>query len=68
VKKTIELTKGRFRTVWSNGERGSINVNVYIDDSNEPLIEWAYPKVAGSSILGNASIWLDQAILQAQIP
>jgi len=64
--KTIELTKGDFRTVWRNGERGMIDVNVYHKVNETPCVEWSYPKIAGSSIIGNASFWLDQILLEAK--
>lgn len=67
--KEVSMSKGKYETYWRNGERGMINVDVYVgprSETNSPLIEWSYPKVVGSSILGNASFWLDQAIVQAQ--
>lgn len=67
MKKTIELQKDEFRTVWRNGDKGMINVDVFHkDDADEPLLEWSYPKVAGSSLMGNAAFWLEQAILQTK--
>lgn len=64
--KKITLTKDGFRTVWYNGERGMINVDVFHGDNEKPCVEWSYPKLGGSSIAGNAAIWLDQAILQTR--
>lgn len=31
-----------------------------------PILKWVYGKIPGNNILGNAAIWLDQAILQAK--
>lgn len=64
--KTIELTRDSFRTIWRNGERGMIDVDVYYLDHQTSCLEWSYGKVAGASIIGNASFWLDQVILEAQ--
>lgn len=65
--KTVEITKNGFRTVWRNGsERLTIEVDVYVDGAEKPVIEWVYPKVFGNSIANNAAIWFDQAALQAR--
>ena len=34
----------------------------------ELVLEWAFPKVPGNNILGNAAIYLDQALLYAKNP
>ncbi len=67
--KEIQLDKDGYFTYWRNGEDGCVDVDVYLGeraDGNEPVIEWGYGKVVGNSILGNASFWLDQAVLQAK--
>ena len=67
--KEIELNRGGYFTYWRNGEGGCVDVDVYEGEraeDKEPLIEWSYGKVVGNSILGNASFWLEQAILQAK--
>lgn len=66
AKKVIETKRQGFRLVWQSGEQGMIDVNVYIDGNPEPVLEWSYPKVAGNSIMGNASLWEEQAILEAK--
>ena len=66
MKKTIETKRNGFRLVWQGGEKGMIDVNVYIDPNPAPIIEWSYPKVVGNSIMGNASFWEEQACLEAK--
>jgi hypothetical protein len=69
AKKEIEMSKSEYVTYWRNGERGMIDVDVYVgprSETGEPILEWSYPKVVGASILGNASFWLEQAICQAR--
>lgn len=66
AKKTIELTRDGFRTVWQSGESGMIDVNVYVGNNLNPVLEWSYGKVVGQSILGNASFWFDQVVLEAR--
>ena len=66
--KEIELKRDEFCTYWRNGDGGCIDVDVYVGErteDNKPILEWGYGKVVGNSILGNASFWLEQAILQA---
>lgn len=67
TKKTIEMTQDGFRTVWRNGEPSMIDVDVFRDGADKPCLEWSYGKVAGTSILGNASFWLPQVIAQARL-
>lgn len=65
--KEINLTRNEYQTYWRNGERGMIDVEIYHgprSETNLPVVEWSYPKVVGSSILGNASFWLDQVMLE----
>jgi hypothetical protein len=65
--KTIELTRDGFKTVWRNSKtRGMIDVDVFVEGETVPCLEWSYGKVVGNSILGNASFWLDQVILEAR--
>lgn len=67
-KKKITIEKNGYRTVWYNGVPGCINVDVFREKSDgyELVLEWRYGKVVGNSIMGNATFWLDQAILQAK--
>lgn len=36
--------------------------------STEPCLEWSFPKVPGNNIIGNASIYLEQAWMYAENP
>lgn len=64
---------------WMNGKGRAAEVicNAYVgvkDSDGEmryeekPCLEWAFPKVPGNNILGNAAIYLDQALLYAKNP
>jgi hypothetical protein len=74
VKKHV-LHKDDYRTEWWM-EDGSVCVNVYKQNGKDengvttydekPCLEWAYGKIPGNNLIGNAAIWLDQAILQAK--
>jgi len=33
-----------------------------------PCLEWSFPKVPGNNIVGNAAIYLDQALMYAKNP
>lgn len=34
----------------------------------KPVLEWGFPKIPGNNILGNAAIYLDQALMYAKYP
>lgn len=63
-KKTIELTKDGYRCVFSFDEDRDIQVEVFNGD--KLVMDWGYPKVAGNSLIGNAMVWLGQAVIQAK--
>lgn len=67
--KTHTLHQDGYRTLWWNGPKGSreINVNVY-DTDNKLVLEWTFPQVAGTSLIGNTAVFLDQAIIYAKNP
>jgi hypothetical protein len=62
----IELTRDGYKTVWRNGPKGDGTIYVDVWHGDKHVMEWAYGKVVGNSVMGNASFWLDQAILQAK--
>jgi len=68
IKKHV-ITKGLHRTEWWIENRTEVHVNVYKTkgaNKEKPILEWVYGKIPGNNILGNAAIWFDQAILQAE--
>jgi len=74
VKKHV-LHRDGWKTEWWM-EDGEVCVSVYRKEfspsgpfySDKPCLEWSFPKVPGNNILGNAAIYLDQAILYAKNP
>jgi len=62
AKKSVTLEKDGFKTVWHFHDRQELYVDVYKD--KQLIIEWGYPRLSGSLAI-NATIWQDQAILQA---
>lgn len=64
TKKTIKLTKDGYLCVFSFDDDRNIQVEVFNGD--KLVMEWVYPKIAGNSLIGNASVWLGQAIIQAK--
>lgn len=65
AKKEITLQKGDYKVVFRNGqEKNTIEADVYLKETL--VLEWVYDRVPGNNLVGNASIWFEQAILQAQ--
>jgi hypothetical protein len=79
-KKKIQLYRGGFKVdFWMegkgreaevhcavySGQRGSDGKMHYLEP---PILEWAFPKIPGNNIIGNAAIYLDQAIMYAKDP
>lgn len=67
-KRTIELTKDDFRTVWwiNDKDKKLIDVDVFYQTEDKPLLQWQFDKAGGNALNGNAAIYLEQVILYAQ--
>jgi hypothetical protein len=78
--KTVTLHKDGYKfDFWMEGKGREAEVvcNAYVGvrDSDgilrydgKPCLEWSFPKLPGNNILGNAAIYLDQALLYAKNP
>lgn len=76
----VFLHKGGYKfEFWlkGRGREAEVCCNAYVgvrdsDDKlryeDKPCLEWAFPKVPGNNILGNAAIYLDQALMYAKNP
>jgi hypothetical protein len=65
AKKTFECDQDGFHFLFRfSNDRRCIEVDAYV--GGKLVMEWAYPKVAGNSLLGNVAVWRAQAVLQAK--
>lgn len=65
-KRTITLKNDDFTTVWENGD-DEVLVDVFEKQTNELILQWAYPKIPGyGGLVGQANLWFDQAVIQAK--
>lgn len=66
-KRTLSLISQGFTTVWSNGPKGSkeIEVDVYFED--KLVLEWVFHKLSGNALNGNAAIYLEQVLVYAKV-
>jgi len=64
----VVLKKNGYRTTWyyDPDDRTQINVDVIEIATGENVLEWAYGKLFGKNLNGNASFYLDQVIMQVQ--
>lgn len=60
--------KGRAAEVCCNAYVGVRDSDNKLRYEGEPVLEWSFPKVPGNNILGNAAIYLDQALMYAKNP
>lgn len=60
--------KGRAAAVCCNAYVGVRDSDGKMRYEGEPVLKWNFPKVPGNNIVGNASIFLDQALDYAKNP
>lgn len=73
AKRKHEVNYQGYKTLWEMGPKGSneVHVDVYKKTATEGdklVLEWAFPKIRGNNILGNAAIYLDQVLMYAKDP
>lgn len=68
ARKKVTTERDGYRFLWWNGEPGMICVNAYKGDETQPCLEWEFGKIAGGSLIGNAAVWEEQALIYAKNP
>lgn len=64
----VTLERDGYVTKWKSGPKVTHEIYVDIFRDGAPILEWAFPMIVGNSVMGNATFYLEQAIMYAKNP